>query len=262
MINNTDFAYELYLTKTYSEAFSLLDEYTLSLGYESVSYSFIPKLLLDGSSVRQPIFSVSDNFNHRFLNHYTEAQLYEHDYIINSIKKGCTSTLHWYQNLKHKKLTRKQGHVLNIMKNDYQIENGLTIPTATDKGIAGVSVTSDESDRLFEQLNKENYIRLFSASNMFHGYVMTMERRMGYFAQSIHAPLTVMERQVLKHLLHGLSVPKISVEVHRSRGYIEKLVRSIRIKIGGEDVDCRPLLTKEELIHLCGKMYIEYDLLG
>jgi len=256
-----DFADQLCQATTYDESFALYSQFTEFLGYESALYSFIPRIVLDQISHLQPKFSISENYNQGYLEEYSASKFDKTDYVIKEIKSGCTETLDWWGDYKKGSLNAKQTKILNIMRDDYKIENGLSIPLNTGvKGIAAVSVSSDQKDRLYQQLRSETHLTLKTASIIFHNHVVTNAFEYNAFVDPILPNMNKTEKKVLKLLLDGHPVPRISKILCKSEGYMENVVRSIRIKMAGLDSDDKPKISKDLLIHYSGLMGI-YDAL-
>jgi len=147
------------------------------------------------------------------------------------------------------------------MRDDYQIKNGLSIPlSAGSRGVAAVSVMSQENNRLYKQLKSETLAILQVATTVFHNHVITNAFELNAFIKPIFPKFNQTEKKVLKLLLEGYSIPKISTILCKSSGYMENVVRNIRIKMGDLDGNDKPRISKDVLIHYCGLMGI-YDVL-
>lgn len=256
-----EFTDQLCQATTYDESFTIYSQFTEFLGYEAVLYSFIPRIVLDQISHLQPKFSISENYDQTFLEEYFESKFYQTDYVIKKIKNGCNETLDWWDDCKKGKLNTKQIKILNIMRNDYKIENGLTIPlNAGVKGIAAISVTSDQKSEIYQQLKSETYSRLKTASTIFHNHVITNTFESNIFMEPIIPNMNKTEKKVLKFILDGHPVPIIAKELCKSKGYMENVVRSIRIKMAGLDSTGKPKISKDLLIYYCGLMGV-YNML-
>ena len=253
-----DFNDDLLGARSYQASFDAYDAYLRSLGFKSMSHAYMPNNAYKNQQNNTPKFATSKDYGNGFIPRYTERQYQQYDYIIDALKKGQTGLMLWQRDFAQ--LNRYQQRILNIMKTDYQMGNGFSIPTAAGKqGIGAVSIIGDENDRLFSQLIEEHFREIASATNNFHNHVKSKNYDVAVFIMTTtFLKLTKTEKSVLKYLLDGFSVPVIATKVFRCKKYVEKLVSNIRIKIGGENADGKPRISKDELIHFCGLMRI-YD---
>jgi hypothetical protein len=190
-----------------------------------------------------------------------QAQLYRDDYIIERLLHGHTETLYWMHDLKYGTLSKPQQRVLKIISNDYQIKNGLSIPTQNDiRGIAAVSISSNRNSQQFSKLNAEKYQELFIASKLFHDHVMSNHFATSVFCKPILSSLKPTEKIVLKYILQGHSVPEVADLIHKNKGYLENVVINIRRKIGGADGAGKPYIQKDYLLHQCGLLALSEQL--
>ena len=250
------------MTNSYEDSFTAYTELINNLGYESLLYAYAPRSVLDNiSAIDKPLMSISENYNLEYLKEYSESHFEQTDYVIQKVLSGHAKTLDWWKDDKRGELNNKQKKILNIMRNDYGMKNGLTIPLPTGiKGMGTASVVCDEGGRLFKKLKKETHATLWAATKLFHNHIIANAYEYSTFIKPVFSSLSKTERLTLKYLLDGLSVPQIAKAVFRSRGHTENLVRSIRIKIGGEEIDGKPRITKDQLIHYCGLMQIYNEL--
>ncbi len=145
---------------------------------------------------------------------------------------------------------------------DYGMGNGFSILTSKcNNGIGAVSIVGDKADRSFSQYIKEHVDELKVATEMFHNHIVSRNYEVAKFIiPTMFFRLNKIQRQVLKCLLECLPVPQIAKRVYRSKLYIEKLVRNIRLKVGEEDENGNPRITTKELIHFCGLMQVSIAL--
>ncbi|MCK5902167.1 MAG: autoinducer binding domain-containing protein [Cocleimonas sp.] len=254
-----DYAHTLFRTTSYEASFSLYCKAVQKLGYKNVLYSFIPAISAYQGLTLDPRFSVSNNCNPDYLEQYTQSQFDQDDYVIQKIQQGHIDTLDWWKDCKNGVLNHRQIEILNIMRHDYKMENGLSLPLPTGvRGMAAASVISDQNDVYFQKLKKETHDTLWTITHQFHSHVITNAYEYSAFIKPIFSALNNTEQQVLKHLLEGLHVREIAMIVFKHHKYIERVVREIRIKIGGHLINGKPRIKKDQLIHYCGQMHI-YD---
>lgn len=151
-----EFANKLCHATSFDESFSAFDQQVKNFGFGSALYSFIPRVALDNHLPRTPIFSLSDSYDQNYMKHYAEARFDKNDYVIKTIEDGSMACLDWWEDVERGILTPEKEAVLAVGRNDYQIKNGLTIPTLTGvSGIAAASFISEDSDQLFRKLKAE-----------------------------------------------------------------------------------------------------------
>lgn len=254
-----EYAEKLCCASTFEESFLAFDQYANTLGFESTLYSFIPRIALDNKLPKTPVFSISKNYNANYLKHYMEARFDQNDHIIYSIKKGRTTAIDWWDEVKKGGLNKQEQEVFVSAREDYQMANGLSIPTLTGaKGIAATSFISNEKSEKFKKLKYANVEVLWASSQLFHNHIMCGSYNFNTFISPLLPVLSKTERIVLKCVLEGLIVSQISEVACKSHKYTENVIRSIRIKMGGLDENDKPKISKDLLIHYCGLMGI-YD---
>lgn len=254
-----EYADKLCRASTYEESFLAYEHYVNSLGFESALYSFIPRIALDNKLPQTPVFSISKNYNENYLKHYMEARFDQSDHIIHSIENGRTTAIDWWDEVKNGELNKKEKEVFISAKEDYQMRNGLSIPTLTGaKGIAATSIISNEKQAQFKKLKHENLEALWTSSRLFHNHIMCGTYNYKIFISPLLPSLSKTEKVVLKYVLEGLTILEISKAACKSYKYTENVLRSIRIKMAGLDENGKPKISKDLLIHYCGLLGI-YD---
>ena len=263
MSNSNQLNLRLLYSTSYAESFHAYETYIHAQGLHSMSYVFIPDSPFSHHVNITPRFSISENFNRPFIEEYEYRQFQNHDYIVDAIKKGVENKLcHWSHDRRHGKLTDLQNNILDKMDSHYGMGNGFSIITAKSKhGIGGVSIVGDATDTSFPQYIKENEDEIRIATENFHNHIVTRSYEVSEFIiPTMFFKLSKTERQVLKCLLDGLSVPQTAEKVCRSGYYISNLVGNIRLKVGGEHSNGKPRISKDMLISFCSLMNIYDDL--
>lgn len=263
MSNSNNLNLQLLYSTSYAESFHAYETYIHAQGLHSMSYAFIPHDPFKHRKNITPRFSISEEFNRHFIEEYQYREFQNHDYIIDAINKGVENKLcHWSQDRRNGTLTDLQNNILDKMESHYGMGNGFSIITAKSKhGIGGISLIGDATDKSFSQYIKDNKDDIRIATENFHNHIVTRSYEVSAFIiPTMFFKLSKTERQVLKCLLEGLSVPQTAEKVCRSGYYISKLVGDIRIKVGGEHSNGRPRISKDMLISFCSLMNIHDEL--
>lgn len=258
-----DFSLQIFQSRTYEESFNAYNRYIQALAFQKMSYVFVPNSPFNCHQQASPLFSVNDDFSQQFLEEYESRNFQSCDYIVDAIKKGESNTLYqWTADYQQQKVEPHQKIVLDTAKHDYEMGNGFSILTKKcANGIGASSIIGDQTDKLFALQIKEHAEVLRMATEVFHNHVVMRNYEVSTFIlPSMFSQLNLTERQTLKCILDGFSVPKTADKIGRSRGHIENAVRRIRLKTGGEKADGTPRITKDELIHFCGLMRIYKEL--
>jgi len=83
-----DYVDGLYSTTDPSKMFKVLEQTVNNLGFDYISYTFMPSVILSSLSNSSPVFQISQGYNQKFIQHYTEANFIENDYTVKMILKG------------------------------------------------------------------------------------------------------------------------------------------------------------------------------
>ena len=263
MSNYEEFSMQLLQSSTYEDSFNAYNRYIQALAFQNLSYVFIPESPFSCDQIIIPRFSINDDFSQCFLEEYQARDFQNRDYIIEAIKKGESNKLYsWTKDYKLGRVKEHQKIVLDTAKHDYEMGNGFSIVTEKcTNGIGVASIIGDHTDRSFSQYIEEHSKVLRMATEIFHNHVVARNYEVSAFIlPSMFYQLNKTEKKVLKCLLEGFSVPNIAQKIFRSKGHVENLVRYIRLKIGGENRQGKPRITKDELIHFCGLMKIYHEL--
>ncbi|PWQ94096.1 autoinducer binding domain-containing protein [Leucothrix arctica] len=252
-----NFAIELINSKTSDEAFAVFDRFLTITGFDSVLYSYIPSVVLENPSHLQPVFQVSKNYDLKYLDHYTQAELHKHDHIINNIANGSLAELDWWQEAKSKDLSKSSLDVFNIAKIDHYMENGYTIPTLSGaQGIAAASFISSDKRVLFDQLLQEQKTLVRTVTTLFHNHIMSQYHLFSDFLKpTLPNKLNTTEQAILKHLCNGYRPAQIAPMVNKSERHTENVIRNIRIKFAGLNEEGKPRISTSSLIYHCGLLH-------
>jgi hypothetical protein len=250
-----NFAFELCGAENYDAAFSAFDQLLTSVGFDSVLYSHIPSIVLSGTSASQPVFSTSESYDSRYMMQYMEAGFYKDDHVISSINDGRMSHIDWWKEAETKAVSKGAMEVFSVARDDFKMTNGFTIPTLTgSQGIAAASFISSDAREPFDQLLQENEQLMIASTKIFHNHVMNQSYFFGKFLEPSLPKLNATQRAVFKGLLLGLTTPVIAGQICKNPRYVENVVRDLRVKIGGSDIEGKPLISKDSLIHYGGLM--------
>lgn len=194
---------ELGGTDNIEAAFEVLGKYVDKFGFDAISYSAIPRSL--GIAERfAPVFLATENFSIGFLQQYAEESLWRSDFAIERIMDGHMNPLDWVQELKTGQLAANQQGVIELANVDYGIRNAVTIPTQSDLHIvAGASVISSESNRVFTQLSKNRLAQTCFLVEHFHNLVFSRVPNRVLFYRPVLDELTAAERRVLGFVVAG-----------------------------------------------------------
>lgn len=240
---------DMYSQQSFEATFDIYDRKVQELGFQGALYAYIPTLYLDEDLPIQPGLHVSKSYNHAFLKHYDEAEFGKNDFIIKEIKNGRETPMDWWKEHKKGVLTQPEQEVIIVAKEDYGISNGLSIPVMNEtRGIAGASVISDESQRLYSILRDEKLYQLKMYTHLFHAHVMNCSQKNAVFIEPILATLTNTEKRLLPFIISGQPMKSINIQPQIKHRYGEKCVNSIRRKFGN--------ITKGKLIYYIGVMHL------
>ena len=254
-----DFSQSLMHSNSYEDSFNSFDTYIQALGCQSSAYIFVPKTPFDDHQEHMPTFSFSDHFSQSFLEEYEGRNFQNSDYIFDAIKRGKDNRLYlWGNDLKNRKLKQSQRRVIEVATYDHKMGNSISILTRKGRnGTGAVTLVGDSSDRFFSQYLKEHSEDFRMATEAFHNHIITRSYEANAFIiPSLFSELNITERQVLKCLLEGLAVHMIAKKVYKSKKYLERVIRNIRIKVGGKLPNGKPRISKDALICFCSQMQI------
>jgi DNA-binding CsgD family transcriptional regulator len=240
-----EFCDALYSATDLDSMFAALEKAVLAMGFDNLSYTFVPGALsqrLDGLS---PIFKVSRCYNTRFIEHYSAAGFGRDDFTIKRITKGDMKPMVWWQEAGEGRLSNSELNVIAVARH-YGIHQGISIPTFTDGyNIAGVSVTREEPDRGFDQLWQERGDLLRKMALMFSEHALHQNEVRAVFMSPILNALSHTEKKVLNRLARGGSLKAISQELQLDYKYVvNSVIKSLRKKFGN--------ITRDALMYEAG----------
>ena len=249
----TDFLERIGLATNINDMFAALERAAILLGFDNISYTYVPLVIGNNLYQLSPIFLVSQSYETRFISHYVSEKLGQDDFTIKRIQNGDMSPMNWWEEAKKKTLSHKEQRVIEIARNDYGIRHGITIPTySNNNGIAGVSVTSSESNAVFSLLCKERLTTIKAISQIFSDRVLISPKIRQNFMTPFLQKLTDMEKNVLKKLSQGFAPKIIAYELNSSQKYVNNVIATLRVKFGN--------ITRDQLLYAAGLM--AFDELG
>ena len=257
LVSNSDFhAYvlKLYEANNFEVAFDAFKFETIKLGFDGALYSYIPRLLIQNEFDVKPVFHVSQEFNSKYLYHYTDASFECYDSAIKAVDDGVSEPFSWNGDLlfdRYLKGNKRSQEVFDTAK-QYGICDGITIPLlSSHKGIAGASVVSDEN-RLFNKLMDSRLETLTLYTRLFHNLVLSNASYQAKFIKPLLDALSNTEMQLLVGLSKGRSPSQMAYELNKSEGYLEQVMLKIRRKFSGSDSKAGPLMNRNQLLFYAG----------
>lgn len=250
-----DFTEALYQATTIDDMFSALETAVTSMGFDNLSYTYVPRVIAAKHLPVSPVFKISQEYNQQFIDHYAEAGFAKDDFAIKRILAGDLSPINWWEYRKSNVLTHEEITVIQVAREEYKINNGITLPTYTDgESLAGVSVVSSESDQIFSLLYQEKFDYLHRMSFMFSDRVLSRSD----FYQMFYHPFINLLSDTEKHVLIGLAkgehLKVIADQVGRDYKYISNyVVSSLKKKFGA--------VTRDQLLFEIGANSLDRILL-
>ncbi len=203
-INNflIDFVAGFESASNLSDCFTVLGESVEALGFTGLVYSLIP-IGLNKLTNDNPVFLASPNFSSSFLDHYLNENFAADDFTIKRILKGDLSTIDWWSEEQKGTLSTAEKLVIQVAKFDYNIRNGISIPTlSTPQCIAGASVISDAPPPR-NALDDERLQLLKTIIKLFHDRVRGKLEYRNTFYTPLLNQLSDREKRVLQFTLRG-----------------------------------------------------------
>lgn len=244
-----DFIDSLYGTENLSTMFSAFEQAVKALGFDYISYTYIPGIILNANASCSPIFQLSDGYDSRFIQHYAEANFAEHDYTIKAILNRDMRIKNWWDDVEV--LDKQEKTVIDVARHDYGIKNGVTIPTYGDGfNVSGVSVSSTDGSNSFSLLYQENIDFIRKISQIYSDRVIGVASAKSVFERPFLDQLTQTEKLVLSRLAEGCNVQAIAADIQRDYKYIaNRVLPSIRGKMGN--------VSRDRMMYLAGNIFID-----
>lgn len=240
-----DFLENIGLATNINDMFATLERAAILLGFDNISYTYVPSVIGNNLYQLSPIFLISQSYETKFISHYVSEKLGQDDFTIKRIKNGDMTPMNWWEEAEMKTLSHKEQKVIEIARSDYGIRHGITIPTySNNNGIAGVSVTSSESNDVFSLLCKERLTIIKAISQIFNDRVLISPEIRHNFMTPFLQKLTDTEKSVLKQLSRGIAPKKIAHELNSSQKYVNNVISILRVKFGG--------ITRDQLLYAAG----------
>lgn len=192
-----------------SDCFAVLGKSVEALGFTGLVYSLIP-IGLNKLTSDNPVFLASPNFSSSFLDHYLNENFAADDFTIKRILKGDLSTIDWWSEEQKGGLNTAEKRVIQVAKFDYNIRNGISIPTlSTPQCIAGASVISDAHRYAFDD---ERLQLLKAIIKLFHDRVRGKLEYRNTFYTPLLNQLSDREKRVLQFTLRGQAYKAIDAD--------------------------------------------------
>ena len=183
------------------------------------------------------------------IENYQKHNFSENDFTIRLVESGRLAIIDWWDEAEKLTLTEKEQYVVDITKNKFNVSKGITFPTlSSDLGLAGVSIVSFNKDYLSKEVDPKTLEHLKVCSRMYHDYTMVHHDARYNFILPILQTLTPKKKIVLKHLISGQPMKKITEESDITIRYADKLLIELRKEFGN--------ISKNELIYFLGLLNI------
>jgi DNA-binding CsgD family transcriptional regulator len=240
-----DFVMAIDSTDDIDTLFRALEKAALDLGYDTISYTYIPACVGEAIPQFSPIFKISQSYDTRFIEHYSTENFAAHDFTIKRIKEGDLTPMVWWDEAGKDLLSKKEKRVIEVARNDYGMRHGISIPTYRNTSdMAGVSVTSSESDHHFSLLCTDSLDAMRKISRIFSDRVLAMPHVNNVFLAPLLAGLSATEKHLLQGLSRGLSLKVVASELNISHKYAGNVVESLRAKLGN--------VSRDRLLYIAG----------
>lgn len=228
------FTEALYATDDIDQMFLALEKAAIGLGFDTISYTFVPGLINRLFSEVSPVFQISRDYNKQFIEHYSQASFAEHDFTIKRITAGVAQPINWWQVAATEPLHQAEKNIIEVARADYGIRHGITLPAFSDGyNMAGVSVTSEEKDGRFALLCSRSLPYLQRMSRMYNDRILAQPALRSHFVTPFLNTLSDTEKSVLLGLCQGQNLKSIAVDLQLDYKYLANFVMSgLRKKFG------------------------------
>lgn len=227
--------------------FELLTDRIIEMGFDSVIYTFYPKPMYNDLKL-QPVLQYSDKCSD-FIKYYLEHGYGNHDFVLRLAMSGVLGYIDWVKTADKIKLTDMEKEVMDVRSSVFGIKNGISFPSFYSTfAIAGLALLSSKDRDEFDKIKKDNLDELSDLAKSYHTTVMMTDLKNSFISPML-AKFNSNKKMVMKFLLSGQPLKRISESNNISVNYAEKIVREIRQDFGG--------VSKSELMYLCGMLNIE-----
>ena len=107
-ISLSDYVFALYQAHDFESAFKIFEKEAISLGFDGVLYTYIPKVLLTSKFNAKPLYKVSDGYSPEYLKHYTDAGFERYDPLIRMVEDGVDEPIDWWSGAVRKLQAKRQ----------------------------------------------------------------------------------------------------------------------------------------------------------
>ena len=233
-----DFLVALGMSEGLEQGFEQLASLVSKQGFDGIVYSAMPASLGE-AGLFQPVFLASHDFSKGFLNHYDEAELWQNDFTIDRIQRGQLGPMDWAKELEESEMNSAQKDIIRLASSDYQITNGISIPTQSDPHIiAGASVTSCEPRPVFDNLLKSSLSTLQFAVHRFHQFAFSHTSKTQRFYLPLIDELSASERQMIIFIATGKPLKQskhyTNLSPTRASNVLSKLYRRMNVSNASE----------------------------
>ena len=240
-----DFVEAMDKSESLDQLFGHLESAVNQLGFDGISYTYIPLILTTSLIRHAPLFMTSSSYDQQFIDRYAEENLSEDDFTIHRISDQQLAPMNWWQEVAEGKLTRREKRVLNIMRYDHGLNNGLSIPVmSTDSAMAGFSIMSADGSDRFNMLYQERLRVLQTICRLFHDRVHAEPDFKSHFYFPVFNHFSQTEKLVVKLLASGSQVKVIAQQLELSDRYVYNVRDKLRVKFG--------VTTSEKMFYLAG----------
>lgn len=241
---------DLRSVSTLTERFSYYTRCVDALGFDGVTYTYVPNVSLSTLAHFPPVFLRTDDYPIGFLEHYAAERLDQYDFTIRKVKSNDLSPMDWREHELSGLVSEKESAVIALAREDYGIRNALSIPTMLwTAGGSGVSVISHERDEVFAKLKRERLETLVRCSQAFHDVSFSSAELPRVFIRPFRDSLKPKELQILNHLANGKHLKTIGQGI--SYQYAARVLDELRARMGG--------ITKDRLMYLVGQLNLLDD---
>jgi hypothetical protein len=215
-----------------NDKFIELKKNVRELGFDGVLYSFFPRAMYLNSKT-QPLIHYCNTFE-PFVRHYFENNYGNNDFVIRLISERGIEPIDWWQEITNGNVTREERKVTLDAKNNFNIENGLTVPVLSGSfAMSAISVISRNGDSdYFQEIKNSHIEELQELAIDYHFYILSSCERVRFFVEPLFVNLNQTKKNVIRHLIGGKPMKTITNKYNISQRYAEKTLINIRNEFG------------------------------